>query len=269
VATREKTEESTYRIQFMRSLAETVNGTLSYAHSNRGGSDYVTTVVNDGTDGSNLVAPLHLADRERDRWRALVDWMPVQKLSFQFMAEDVDDDYRGSRLYGPRSGSAQNYSIDATYYVSDEWQATAWISSNETDSEQDTTTTAPQPWTARLGNKGDAVGLGMRGNPVSKLEVGADLQYMTDRGTYTVTSVIPITGLLLPPDTQYRQTRLKLFANYALKRNAGVRLDYAYERWRIDDWTWANWTYLDGTRVIEEPKQAVHFVGVSGYYRWW
>jgi MtrB/PioB family decaheme-associated outer membrane protein len=269
VATREKTEESTYRIQFMRSLAETVNGTLSYARSNRGGSDYVTTVVNDGTDGSNLVAPLHLADRDRDRWRALVDWMPIEKLSLQFMTEDVSDDYRGSRHYGPRSGSAQNYSIDATYYVSDEWQATAWVSRNETDSKQDTQTTAPLPWTARLGNEGDAVGLGLRGNPVGKLEVGADLQYLTDRGTYAVTSITPIVGVLLPPDTQYRQTRLKLFASYALKRNAGVRLDYAYERWRIDDWTWANWTYLDGTQVIEDPKQAVHFVGVSGYYRWW
>jgi MtrB/PioB family decaheme-associated outer membrane protein len=269
VTTREKTEESTYRIKLARSLAETVNGALSYARSNRGGSDYVTTVVNDGTTGSNLVAPLHLADRDRDRWRALVDWTPVQKLSLQFTAEDVDDDYHSSRLYGPRSGSAQNYSVDATYYVSDEWQATAWVSRNETDSEQDTQTSAPQPWTATLGNEGDAVGLGLRGNPVGKLEVGADLQYSTDRGSYTVTSPLPITGVTLPPDTQYRQTRLKLFASYALKRNAGVRLDYAYERWQIDEWTWANWTYLDGTRVIDDPTQAVHFVGVSGYYRWW
>lgn len=268
VSTREKTEETTYRLQMRRSLAETVNGALSYAHSNRGGSDYVNTVVNNGTTGSNLMAPLHLADRERDKWRALVDWLPVQKLSLQFMAEDVQDDYSG-RTYGPRSGSAQNYSIDASYAVSDEWETTAWVSRNETDSEQTLQTSAAQPWASALGNVGDAIGLGVRGNPVGKVEVGGDLQYTTDRGTYNVTSPSPITGVTLPPDTQYRQTRLKLYASYPLKKNAGVRVDYAYERWQIDDWTWTNWTFLDGTRVIDDPTQTVHFIGVSGYYRWW
>lgn len=63
--------------------------------------------------------------------------------------------------------------------------------------------------------------------------------------------------------------RAKPTTKYALRKSAGVRLDYAFQRWTSDDWTWTTWTYTDGTRLLQEPVQKVHFVGVSGYYRWW
>jgi predicted porin len=67
-------------------------------------------------------------------------------------------------------------------------------------------------------------------------------------------------------------TTLNLSVKYALQRNAGVRAMYIYDRYRSDDWTWANWNYSPadgGTTVLQEPDQKVHFVGVSYYYRWW
>lgn len=269
VTTRAETEETTYRLQLRRSLSETVNGALSYAHSDRDGSDFLTTVLNNGTAGSNLVAPLHLADRQRDLWRLSADWAPTESLSFQFMLEDAQDDYSG-RTLGPRNGSAQNYSVDAAYTFTDAWQATAWVSQNNTEVEQATQVTAPtgQFWSAKLRNLGEAVGLGIRGKPKGWLQVGADLQHSHDRGEYRIDAVMPA-GVTAPPDSNYRLTRLKLFADYAIQKNAGVRMDYAYERWATDDWTWTNWTYSDGTRLRQDPKQTVHFIGVSGYYKWW
>ena len=279
VTTRAETEEMTYRVKLRRSLSETVNGALSYAHSNRGGSDLLTNTTFNGGVGSNLIAPPHLADRERDQWRLLTDWMPTENLSLQFAVEDVKDDYSG-RAFGPRSGSAQNYSVDAAYTFTDNWQATAWISRNETDSEQATQcndslavcggAVLPNVWSAKLQNLGDAVGIGVRGKLKGLKQVGADLQYTSDHGSYNVTSTSAIPGTVtLPPDSHYRVTRLKLFADYALQKNAGVRMDYAFERWTIDDWTWTTTFYADGTRVFQDPTQTVHFIGVSGYYKWW
>lgn len=275
VTTREKTEEMTYRLQLRRSLSETVNGALTYAHSNRGGSDYVTNVLNNGNTGSNLVAPLHLADRQRDLWRLSLDWVPTEPLSLQFAVEDASDLYP-SRNFGPRNGKAQNYSVDAAYTLSEKWQATAWFSQNDTRMEQAvqcssgaaSCVTAVQNWSADLRNIGEAIGAGVRGKFSSKLEVGADLQLSYDRGEYRMKAAMP-SGVTPPPDTHYRLTGLKLFGKYAVKKHAGVGARYTYERWSTDDWTWTNWTYSDGTKVNQDLVQKVHTVGVYGYYQWW
>ena len=46
-----------------------------------------------------------------------------------------------------------------------------------------------------------------------------------------------------------------------------VRLNYVYDRFSNDDWTWTTWTYTDGTQLTQSPTQKVHFIGISGYYR--
>jgi len=59
-----------------------------------------------------------------------------------------------------------------------------------------------------------------------------------------------------------------LTAKYALQKNMGVRVVYGYQRWSTDDWTWATWTYLDGTQLMEDLDKRVHFIGTSVYYNW-
>ena len=86
-----------------------------------------------------------------------------------------------------RAGKAQNYAIDATYTVSTALQATAWYSRNDTRSDQATcavnvnvTTgamTCPTSQAANLRNVGDSFGVGLRGKPMERLELGADFSY--------------------------------------------------------------------------------------------
>lgn len=270
VSTREKTEETTLRLKLRRSLSETVNGSIAYAHSDRDGSDFLTTVLNNGTTGSNLLSPLHLADRERDQLRLAVDWTPTEPLSLQFMVDASKDLYsHGGRSFGPNSGRARLYSADAAYAFSDKWRATAWVSRSETRANQISQVSAPtgQIWTADLRDQGDAVGIGVRGKPTRKLELGADLQRTHDRGEYRF-SVVP-SGTTPPPDTNYRVTRLKLSGKYAMQKDTTVGVNYFYEYWNIDDWTWTTWTYTDGTRLTQEPRQTTHFIGAYVQMRWW
>ena len=68
--------------------------------------------------------------------------------------------------------------------------------------------------------------------------------------------------------------RLALFAQYAVKKNADIRVDFVHERWDTDDWSWqfANGTAFtyggaDGTTVIAHDKQVSNFVGLRYNYR--
>jgi MtrB/PioB family decaheme-associated outer membrane protein len=282
VSFRDETDETSYRAELRRSISETVTGALAYVRSDRGGSPFLTTILNGGAVGTNLIAPFHLADRTRDKVRATVNWMPLDPLSLQFMAEDARDRYgsRTSRELGLGTGEAQNYSADAAYTFSEKWQATAWYSRNDTYSDQATCVTATAAgvcpalaaspvWRAELRNNADNFGIGLRGKATGKLEVGADLQYSTIRDRYRLTALTPVGAALTSvPDIHTKLTNLKVFAKYAVRKNAGVRLDYVHDRYKTDDWTWNNWVYSDGTRVIQNPNQIVNFFGISVYYNW-
>jgi len=262
VAVRENTDEVTYRMTLRRIMSETINGSLTYSLSNRRGSDYTPLVLYNDTAGSNTLAPLHLADRDRQKLRLTGDWAASEKLSIHLMADNILDSYGHSgRSYGPVSGRATNLSLDVGYAVSDKMNWSLWAARNETDNEQ--TSNSGGIWTAKLGVIGNAVGVGLRVKPKPKYEIGIDGQYIEDLGTYGIDRVTAEP----PTDSKYQVTRLGLFGKYEIKKNMGVRVDYAYELWNIDDYTWANWTYTDGTKVFEQPSKGIQYVGVSLYFK--
>lgn len=265
VTQRDRTDETSYRVEMRRSMSETITGALAYIHSDRDGSPFLTTIVNSGAVGSNRIAPIHMADRKRDKVRLSANWQATAQMSLQFRVDESRDNYaqRDPLGLGPQEGEASAYSVDAAYAISDKWQATAWISRDDTRYENRTRTT---PWQAKLRNVGDSFGLGMRGKPYSWLEAGADLSYsnITDENRQqalagTATDVIP--------DFATKLTKLNLFAKYAVKKDTSIRVNYVHDRFETNDWSWTTWTYSDGTRVLASPTQKTHFLGVVLDYR--
>ena len=267
VSQRDRTDETSYRVELRRSMSETVTGALAYVHSDRDGSPFLTTVRNDNTLGSNLIAPIHLADRKRDKVRLSVNWQATEQLSLQFRVDESRDNYsqRANSLLGAQKGEASAYSMDAAYAISDKWQATAWISRDDTRYEQLTRTNAA-PWQASLRNVGDSFGLGVRGKPMGKLEIGADLSHSNMRDENQQQALAGAAADVVP-NFSTKLSKLNLFGKYELKKNVDVRLNYVYDRYSTDDWTWTRWTYSDGTRVLQDPAQTVHFIGVLMNYR--
>jgi MtrB/PioB family decaheme-associated outer membrane protein len=281
VSYREKTEETSWRVEVRRSLSESINGALSFVRSDRDGSPFLGNVLANGTPGSNLIAPLHLADRERDKWRLSLDWTPVDALSLQFFFDDARDSYgaRTAQNLGPRSGKAQNYSLDAALTVSEALKFTAWYSRNDNRAEQATCAnastagvcpgTAGNPlWAAQLRNLGESFGIGVHGKPMERLKIGADLTFSDIKDEFRQQAITAGATVNSLPDIKTNNTTLKLFADYAIQKNTGIRLNYVYDRWSSNDWTWTTWSYSDGTRLSQDSPQKVHFIGVSGYYRW-
>lgn len=282
---REKTDETSYKAGVRRAIGETVTGAVSYVHSERRGSDWLPNFGNQTTvTTGDLIAPLHLADRDRDLVRLTLNWMPLDPLSLNFRVDAARDDYksRGFTAFdlGARRGEARFYSLDAGYAFSDALQATAWIShgvdeyqagecqSAAVPNANTCTATAANPvWQSELQHTQSSLGLGLRARPLARAELGAELSYSEMTDELRTRAVTPAVALPVIPDVHTTVTTLQLFAKYALQRNAGVKLQYAFDRYRTDDWTWNNWRYTDGTTVREQPKQEVHFVGASYYYQ--
>jgi MtrB/PioB family decaheme-associated outer membrane protein len=281
---REKTDETSYKAELRRSIGETLTGAVSYVHSVRRGSDWLTNFGNQTTVSTgDLIAPLHLADRDRDLVRVVLNWMPTDPLSLNFRVDAAQDDYasRGFTSFdlGPRKGETRFFSADLGYTFSDALQATAWIS-NGVDKYENAecqsvgaspntcTASAANPvWSAALQHTQNSLGIGLLGKPMGRTEMGADLSYSKMTDELRTAAITPAVALPVLPDVHTEVTTLKLFAKYALQRNAGLKLQYVYDRFTTDDWTWNSWRYTDGTRVLEEPKQDVHFIGASYYYR--
>jgi MtrB/PioB family decaheme-associated outer membrane protein len=267
VSHRDRTEETSYRADVRRTLGEGVTGSLGYVRSKRDGSDFLQTVVVSGAAGSNLVAPLHLANRDRDKVRMTVNWMPTEQLSFQLMMDQARDHYdpRTAQGIGPLEGTGKNYSLDASYSISEEWQVTGFTSRNKTTAVQ--SSVSGSTWGADIANVSDTFGVGLRGQPLSRLKVGADFTYtnISDEVRQFILAGAGAAGRL--PDISTKMRNIKMFADYAMQKNMGFRLNYIYDRWSSDDWTWTSYVYTDGTRVIQNPSQKTQFIGLSAYYR--
>ncbi len=261
-------DETSYRLELRKSMHATLNGSFSYTYSDRESDD----IRYSGNPADDWVAPLHMADRKRDNYKLLLDWMPVSPLSVQFLYQYSDDEYDlGLADFGVSDGKTSLISLDASYRINDDWTVNGWVSRDET--EYDRRQGSPSgsgglvnPWSSQLDYKGDAVGLGVRGLVNWVHRVGANLQYGKDKAEYGIND--PLGSGTDLPDTHYRYWRYHLFGEYVLDDFSGIRADYVYNKYKNDEWAWNDWVYADGTTVDLADDEDVHFIGVSFYYKW-
>ena len=267
VSYRAKTDETTYRGELRRSISETLTGSVGYFYSVRDGTPFITTTNLNGTTGSNLIAPIHLADRVRNKIRITANWQVTEPLSLQFRLDDSHDNYaqRASSTLGPQNGTTRTYAVDASYAFDEKWQASAWYSRDEINYDQFQRGLA-NPYQVKISNIGDAFGLGVRGKPYSWLDVGADLSYQ-DITEENRQQALAGAATEVIPDIATKLTRAKFYANYKVKKNVTLRGTYIYDRYDSNDWTWNRWTYSDGTTVNAAPVQEAHFFVLAVNYK--
>jgi MtrB/PioB family decaheme-associated outer membrane protein len=248
---------------------------------------------------TNVTAPIEFGDRTRDAARLMVDWSPIAPLSLQFYYEIGFDKYTSSPFgqsqvpdyslapTGLLSGRSNSVGIDAAYAINAKWKLTAYVSYNDERSNQDEVQT-PRiggiqtcagggtigvdttcvPWSADLDMRGTTLGASLRGK-ISVWNVGASYTYEKDLTNYAISYVDP--GVLSPvpagagnlPKTFYTINSLQLTAGRALDKNTRVRFDYVYDVRNMDDYTWQNWTFSDGTTVFQSPHQVTQLIKVT------
>lgn len=294
--------EVTYRVQLRRSLAENLNGAVSYLHSERDGSGY--QAANGTAPYSNQINPIHVADRSRDKVRLSMDWEPVDKLSLQFRADHSRDEYsENGRPYGVKDGTAQLYAVDASYTFSEDWRLSAWYAYDLTKAREvgfrqgnASNGSADAIKDAQLKDVGNSFGVNLLGKLTGKLEIGAGFDWFRSTSSYPQDLTLTGTGAAYPAgavgplaDVKNDLSRFKLNGKYALDKSSDLRLDFIHERWHTDDWSWsfANgspFSYysgavtctgcgggvtsvVDGTTVTAKQTQSANFLGLRYIYK--
>jgi hypothetical protein len=269
-----------------RTLSETVSGSVAYVHSDRNGSSWLkpnalpvtgTTPVSDAAIFNRTgIFPSMFMDRKRDKVKATVDWSPSERLSLQFTLEDGKDKYSAPTTKGLSETGMRLFGVDASFAVSENWKASAYY----TYSEQTLNVAHSTGYVAALEDRNSTAGVGLAGKPTPKLQVGADLLYISDRNIYAQTldaSASAANNAFLAqsgglPDVTFRNFRLKVFGKYALQKNADVRVDVVHDRSKLNEWTWGYngvpFVYSDNTTLSLNPNQNVTFVSVVYIYRW-
>ncbi len=186
-----------------------------------------------------------------------------------------------------RLGGSTWYWALAAYAINAKWKLTAYVSYNEQNSNQNeveasrvggiqtcagggtiSDDTTCVPWSANLDMKGETLGLELKGK-IGVWDVGARYSYEKDLTNYNIAYVDP--GPLSPvpagagrlPNTFYTVNSLRLTGSTPVSKNARIRLDYIYDVRRMDDYTWANWTFSDGTSVFQAPNQITQLIKVT------
>ncbi len=203
---------------------------------------------------------------------------------------------------GLQSGTNTLFGLDFSYAINRHWKATAYFTDDQTKTHQNELQTprlngATQscagtgttnnggtgsitngaitgnnytcvPWTADLNMRGEALGAGLAG-AVGRWDLGAKYMYSHDQTAYGIGytdpgafSPVPA-GAGILPTTTYRVNQLRLMGTYAYTRQTSLRIDYILDQRRMDDYTWANWTFADGTRVLSSPGQQTQGFGVT------
>ncbi len=257
---REDTHEVGYRAELKRSMTETINAVVSYVQSKRDGGSW----LNIGPANPVGTYPMTMMDRKRDKVKLSGDWTPTNKLSLQFLLENGKDTYTGPTAKGLRDTGMNSYGVDAELKVTDFWKMTGYVSQSTQTQHVDYST----GYLAELKNTNTNFGVGVVGNPSSKLELGGNLLYVNDNNSYqqSMASGTPIVGGGLP-DVTNRVISLKLYGKYALQTNAYIRADMVYQNAKTNEWTWDSFTYSDNTTVSMQPNQKAVFLGASYIYQ--
>lgn len=271
-------DETTYALKLRRSLSDNWAGSITYAHSSRDGSAFSET------EHAIDINPVHIADRDRDRWRVGLEWMPIESLALQVNYESSNDDYphHAETQYGLHKGKTELFSIDADLALGENASLVAWYSSDRIKATQFNarfnriTEVLEAEYLTNIGEDGDSFGMGYRRTMTDNLKFGADVQWTRTKAKYPIDVTLFggatgfASGTYPLPDITNKFNTIKLFAEYALNKNADLRIDLVHEHWKTDDWTWAfadgtpfvYGTTTDGTRIVADPDQKSTFLGL-------
>jgi MtrB/PioB family decaheme-associated outer membrane protein len=228
-ALREKNTEYGYRLELMKSVSETLTGRLSYAHSERRGSNWTSlstldpatpgisaanlALINTYCNGiacygqklpdtsivalsSTVIFPMQMTDVDRDKWKLMVSWTPSDRLALQFMFEDGKEKTQApaNTIAGPkgwRDYDKMLYSIDASYALSDKWKLTGYAMRAENATVHINHSTG---YIGDLKTKSDAYGLGVTGNVSDRFQIGANVAHYSDVNQYAFDAAPSATG---------------------------------------------------------------------------
>lgn len=252
-AEREDTDENTVFAKWKLKPHADVNLALYGEASERDGSNYQAPA-----NENPALRKYHLADRNRTKLGASVDYLPADNLSMVFSADYIEDDYENS-LVGLTSAREPSYTLDLSYQPTLNITTNAFYTRQDIESEQYGWSGSAVPvrdWKAEFDDIVHTFGIGTTVTQIrNKWDVGADLTWSLVSGESTLTD-FAAPGLADQfPDLDTRFASLNVWALYRYRHNLAIKLGYRFEDYDAD-----NWAY-DG--VTETSVNKIQLLGES------
>ena len=293
-AIRSKTQERTFRGELRKAFAENFSGAVGASHSFRSGSSWmapsmggavnanaVTTVllkapgtVPDGVFQASSafgLFPLFSMDLQRDKMKVSGDWSVTDDWSLQAAADVAAEHYFAPSQRGAKDAKSTNLSLDTAYKLSDKYKMTAWYSRSDNGLNVNSGTGGANTWMGTIRQLGHNLGVGFRGAPTGKLEVGADLTFSYEVNRTSLGVFSTTTQPTSVPAAAFRQLNLNIFSKYALDKTADIRVNFAHQRYYSNEWYWNNngtsFFYSDGSTLTQKDQQNVTFIGAAYIYK--
>lgn len=221
----------------------------------RRGSTYHTRVFE-----NEDLRVLYLADLDRDKMGATINYMPTNRMSFVLTGDYINDDYIESEI-GLKESRQESVLLNFSYQVTDRINTHAFynyveVKSTNTNENKEIEKGTFDVWEADLKDNSNSLGLGFNLDGLAnKWDVGLDWVYTRGNGKMDMTGsqaqVDKVTGVItsdfVPIETQQFSdvktslSSLQLWTRYQYSDSIAVKFSYWYESYDTEDWA------VDGT----------------------
>jgi MtrB/PioB family decaheme-associated outer membrane protein len=242
-AGREETDENTLFAKFKIKPHATVDFELYGEAGSRDGSDFDSQGYQDP-----LMRKYNLADRDRTKAGALINYMATDKLFFGLRGDYSEDDYTDTQI-GLTEATQPSATFDVSYtpianlttYGYYTWQN---ITSSQNGNDVTQLGSGPGggaipttgPWQADFDDEFNTVGIGGKWSGLGKWDLGADVVYTKAVGQILMNSENPTVFEDQFPDTLSEMISLKLYTDYHYSKRLSYKLGYWYEEYVADNW---------------------------------
>ena len=273
----EETKEDRLKLKLRLRPTNDVQLVLKLGLADREGSGYVSN-----SDDNPLLRKYNIADRDQESLVMNMSWQPHERVSLGVTAQYMDEEY-GDTVIGLSQSNQSTFTLDSSVLLKKDLTGYLFYSHENITSDQagsiDGIADAPPPdwlpnWYADYDDTIDSIGLGIKQKNIrNKLDLGIDYTYSRSRGKidFIDRNVVLATGLPFP-ETSADVHTIKLYADYRMKKNLKLRLNYTYEDYVSRDWALDGVTYDSIGRVLplgeQSPDYSEHLLGVSVVFKY-
>jgi MtrB/PioB family decaheme-associated outer membrane protein len=269
-AEREDTKENTFFTKWKVKPHAAVDLALYGETGHRDGSSYHPL-----ENENPALRKYYLADRDRSKVGASVDYQATDTLSLTASADYIKDDYDNTDI-GLTESTRPTWTLDASWQPREDLTTHAFYTHEDIKSKQSGqevwSGTAMPDWKADFDDTVDTWGLsakmtGIRG----RWDVGADLVYSSATGEADLKNLSPAGMVTQYPDLETDLTSLKLWTQYHYRKDISLKLSYWYEEYSADNWALDNLQEdsIGNLLLLGEDTQNynAHAIGASVIYR--
>ena len=266
---REETQEDTVFAKWKIKPTSTVDVALYAEASSRDGSEYNTL----GAENP-FMRKFHLADRDRTKLGASIDYVATEKLFLTARVDYNKDDYKNS-VIGLFESEQPVYTVDFSYQPRENISTYGYYTYENIESTQgsyDVSTSAD--WDAIFNDTFNTIGIGATITDFGKWDIGVDLVYSKSRGDIEVKDLTNPGTEDQFPDNKTALSSARLWTSYDYDKQLTYKLGITYEDYSADNWAIDGLSALDPTVFEtlllgnETLDYNVYVITISGSYKY-